>query len=326
MIFEIFHSIIQLISQILLGIVQSIVIIVLTIISQIAHSKTFQSCLELSRPENSILTACFVIVVAAMAGETDLQLILTAAAVATVITAGGNAINDYYDREIDAINKPKRPIPSKRIKSSLVLGYSVLLFSVGIFMTVFLNIFALILVIFNTILLITYASHLKKTGFLGNIVISYLTGSVFLFGGAVVNTPTSWWIGTVLAVCAFLVTIGREIAKDIEDVKGDKAAGARTLPIMIGTKKSALFAAAFLIIVVLLSPVPYFLEIFHWFYLILIAIADIIFLYSSYLLVMKPCSRSASRVQKYLKIAIFIALLAFISGSYKIYELVGLLL
>lgn len=323
MIFEIFHSIFQLISQILFGIVQAIVIIILTLISQVIESKTFQSCIELSRPGNSILAASFVIIVALMAGATDLRIILTAAAVATLITAGGNSVNDYYDRDIDAINKPNRPIPSKRIKSNLAFGYSLFLLGLGIFMSLFLNVFALVLALANSILLVVYASHLKKTGFLGNIIISYLTGSVFLFGGAVVNTATSWWIGTVLAVCAFLVTAGREIIKDIEDVKGDKAAGARTLPIVIGNIKSSLVASSFLLIVIVLSPVPYFMGIFHWVYLLIIGATDLILLHSVYLILAKTGKRSAAKVQRQLKIAIFIALLAFVLGSYKIYELVG---
>jgi len=325
MIFELFHSIFQLISQILFGIIQSIVIIILTILTQIVHSKTFQSCIELSRPGNSLLAASFVILVAVMAGMNpryDLQIILTAAAVATLITAGGNTINDYYDRDIDAINKPNRPIPSKRIRGNVALAYSLLLFILGIFMSLFLNPFALTIAIFNSFLLVFYAYDLKKTGFLGNIVISYLTASVFLFGGAVVNTTLSWWIGFVLAACAFLVTAGREIAKDIEDIKGDRKAGARTLPIVLGNAKSALLASAFLVIVTLFSPIPYLLGIFHWYYIVVISIADLLFIYSIYLLLKNPDTKSAAQVQKNLKIAIIIALLAFITGSYKLYELV----
>jgi len=326
MIFELFHSIFQMISQLLFGIVQAIVIIIITLLSQVIESKTFQSCIELSRPGNTLLAAAFVSIVALMAGATDLRLILTAAAVATLVTAGGNSINDYYDRDIDAINKPKRPIPSKRIKSNIALWYSLSLLGLGIFMALFLNPFAFLLAAVNSILLVLYASSLKKTGFLGNITISYLTGSVFLFGGAVINTVTSWWIGLVLAVFAFLLTAGREIVKDIEDVKGDKTAGARTLPIVIGELKSAIVAMAFLLIVILLSPLPFFLGIFHWVYLLVIGIADIILLYSSYLLLAKPGKKSAARVQKLIKYSILIALLAFLSGSYKVYELVAPLL
>jgi len=323
-IFEIFSAIINLLAKMMFGVVQALVVIVLSLISQIIESKTLRSCIELSRPGNSIMAAVFTAIVILMAGTPDAALILTAASIVVASTAAGNAINDYYDRDIDAINKPNRPIPSKRIKSNLALGFAVLLFALSLIMSVFLishSFFAFMIVVINIFLLVSYAVKLKKTGFIGNIVVSYLTGSTFLFAGAVVNTYESWLIGTVLAVCAFFITAGREISKNMEDVEGDRTLGAKTLPIVLGMNKSAKIAYGFIILVTILSPAPYLAGLFSWPYVPVIFLADILFLYSGYLLLKDPTAKTAARVQKLLKWGMFACLLAFVAGADKLYAL-----
>ncbi len=325
MILELINMVFQVLARAIFGVFQAMAVIVVTLITQAIESKTFNSYVELSRPGNSLLTAAFVAIVAFISGLLDLKIVMTAAAVATLLTAGGNAINDYYDQDIDAINKPKRPIPSKRVSAEMVLGYSFLLFTFGFLMSLFLPFLAILITVFNIWLLWYYASHLKQAGFVGNLSVAYLSASTFLFAAAVVGNTNGWIIGIALAVCAMLVSLGREIAKDMEDVKGDLSGGAKTLPMVLGMKKSAIVAGAFLIVVVLLSYVPYFLGLFMWTYIPIITLADIIFLYSTIKIFKKPNARTAAKVQKLLKMGMFIALLAFILGANKVYELVGAL-
>ena len=211
MIVELFNAIGRIIANAFFGIFQAIVVIIVALIAQIVESRAFKSCVELSRPLNSAMASLFVAIVAVMSGTLNTLQTAMAMAVVVCMTAAGNAVNDYFDRKIDAINKPKRPIPAKRIRANFALGFSVFLFALGILMASFLNSLAFLIVLINTVLLFYYAKQLKRSGFIGNIAVSYLTGSTFLFAGAVVNTVYSWSIGTVLAVCAFFVTAGREI-------------------------------------------------------------------------------------------------------------------
>lgn len=321
MILELLNSIGSIIGRFLFGIIQALVLIIVSLATQILESRTFKSCIELSRPLNSLMAAVFVAIVVLMSGETNATLMIAASSVVVTLTAAGNVINDYYDKDIDAINKPDRPIPSKRIQEEIALLFCVVLFAIGILMAGTLNQIAFAIAVINSVLLVSYAIRLKKVGFIGNLVVSYLAGSTFLFAGAVVNTFYSWSIGAVLFVSAFFVTGGREIAKAMEDLKGDKEAGAKTLPVMLGLQKSAQIAMAFLILVVLLSPAPYFIGLFGIGYLPVIMICDALLLYSGRMLVKNPDKETAAKVQKLLKLGMLIALAAFVAGAGKLHEM-----
>ncbi len=152
---------------------------------------------------------------------------------------------------------------------------------------------------------------MKKKVFVGNLSVSYLTGSTFLFGGAAYGL-----IGieatSVLFFLSMLATLAREIVKAIEDMEGDRKDGAVTLPIRIGERPSAYIASAVGLIAVLLSPLPYITGLFKDSYLLVVGIADIIFLYAVLLILKKNHSESS----KYFKVAMFFALVAFIAGSF----------
>ena len=105
-------------------------------------------------------------------------------------------------------------------------------------------------------------------------------------------------------------------------MSGDRKAKAKTLPITTGVKKSAKIVLAFLIIVSLLSPIPYFLSLFTFFYLPVILVADGVFLYCGYKLVKNPNKKTAAEVQKLLKLSMLIALVAFIAGADKLHTLI----
>ena len=161
-----------------------------------------------------------------------------------LITGAGNVVNDYYDREIDAVNRPKRPIPSGRISPKSALNYSLVLFAAGCLLASLVNQLCLLVAAFNSVILFFYARNLKTTPLAGNLCVAYLTGSTFLFGGATAG-QVGLLANKVPFLLSFLATMSREIAKDIEDVEGDRLGGAKTLPILAGEKLSAALAAAF---------------------------------------------------------------------------------
>jgi geranylgeranylglycerol-phosphate geranylgeranyltransferase len=165
-------------------------------------------------------------------------------------------INDYCDAAIDAINRPDRPIPSGKVTRMAARGFSVMLFLGGILVSLFTSPLCIAIAIFNTFLLVAYAANLKSTPFFGNATVSYLAASMFLFGGALSGTEGLIRVLPV-AVITFFAMLSRELIKDAEDVKGDAAGGASTLPILIGVKKTTTLAFIFAILAVIASFVPY---------------------------------------------------------------------
>jgi geranylgeranylglycerol-phosphate geranylgeranyltransferase len=229
-----------------------------------------------------------------------------------LVTGAGNAINDYYDIEIDKVNKPRRPIPSGRISTSAALYFSLALFAAGTVSAFMINVPCAIIASFNSLLLIYYAKILKRTAFLGNLAVGYLTGSTFLFGGAVFFESGGLESVFVLFLLATLATVAREIVKDIEDIDGDIKDGAYTLPIVIGARKAAYVAAFIGLVAVLASPLPYLQSLMSTRYLFLVAIANLLFAIAVYEILLKNNPAGSSRL---FKMAMAFALLSFLAGA-----------
>ena len=276
--------------------------------------------IEILRPGNALMAAISIILVALIDKTLSIPVIL---AMATVFfeTAAGNVINDYFDYHIDLINKPERPIPSGRISLKNGRNYAYLLFLLGTlcgflisFMTA--NWIPLAIVLLADVVLYLYAYKLKSTPLIGNLAVGFMTGFGFVFGGFCINNPNIIMISIILGFFAFVMTTARELIKDIEDIEGDKADGAKTLPIMIGTKIPAILATVLIIADSALCPLLYFYHIFRVLYLVIIAIAVIIFLYSAIIIMKSQDEKTAGKASKYLKIGMLIAFVAFAVGSF----------
>ncbi len=276
--------------------------------------------LELMRYRNCAMAGLAAVVGAAIAynaAPADPVRIILVFITVSIITGAGNAINDYFDAGIDAINRPLRPIPSGRVSKESAYGFSIILFIAGIIVSYFISSDHLpfSIAVFNSLLLYFYAYSLKRKVLVGNISVSYLTGSTFLFGGAAFGVK-GIEIVSILFLLSMLATFAREIVKTIEDMEGDKKDGAMTLPIRIGEKSATYTACASGIIAVILSPVPYLMKLFNVYYLYIAGIADLIFIYAMAMILKKNPSASS----KYFKVAMFFALLAFIAGRFINYS------
>jgi geranylgeranylglycerol-phosphate geranylgeranyltransferase len=146
--------------------------------------------------------------------------------------------------------------------------------------------------------------------------VGYLSGSTFLFGGALeIFEGTGIMSVMILFLLAGLAILAREIVKDIQDMEGDLKAGAMTLPIKIGTDKAKRAAAVIGLTAVMLSPLPFVINLHNTFgasYLIMIFGADILFLMSINELLLKDNIKKSSKL---LKMAMFLALLGFVVGT-----------
>ena len=276
--------------------------------------------IEILRPGNAVMGAIAIILVAIIDKSFTVPIILAMLAV-FFETAAGNVINDYFDYNIDLINKPDRPIPSGRISLKAGRNYGYLLFLLGTicgFTISYLtsNWIPFIIVLLADVVLYLYAYKLKSTPLIGNLTVGFMTGFGFVFGGFCLNTPAIITTSLYLGFFAFVMTTARELVKDIEDMEGDKAEGAKTLPILYGEKITALLAFVLIIVDCALCPVLYFNHIFSFYYLIVISIAVILFIYSAVMIIRNQERDVASKVSKYLKIGMLIAFVAFIFGSF----------
>ena len=275
--------------------------------------------IEILRPGNALMGAISIILVALIDNTISIPVIL---AMLTVFfeTAAGNVINDYFDYKIDLINKPERPIPSGRISLENGRNYGYLLFAAGTmcgFLISYItnNWIPFGIVLFADVVLYLYAYTLKTTPLLGNLTVGFMTGFGFVFGGFSINNPSIIMTSLFLGFFAFVMTTAREIVKDIEDIEGDKADCAKTLPILIGEKKPAILAAVLIIIDSALCPLLYYYHIFGILYLVVIAIAVILFIYSAILILKSQERAVAAKVSKNLKIGMLITFVAFVFGS-----------
>ena len=276
--------------------------------------------IEILRPGNALMGAITIILVALIDKTFSLPIVLAMAAV-FFETAAGNVINDYFDYNIDLINKPERPIPSGRISLKNGRNYGYLLFLSGTicgFLISYLtnNWIPFGIVLIADVILYLYAYKLKTTPLIGNLTVGFMTGFGFVFGGFTINNPTIITTSIFLGFFALVMTTAREIVKDIEDVEGDKADGAKTLPIMIGLKIPAILASILIVIDVALCPLLYYYHIFGVLYLVIIAIAVILFIYSGILILKSQDKDTAHKSSKYLKIGMLIAFVAFAIGSF----------
>lgn len=286
------------------------------IIRRMVRPRAMGGLLQLSRPANVAISAVGVgiggIVAAGSLGTVENLLPLgLAAAAAASFTAGGNALNDLYDRATDATNHPGRPIPSGRITPGQATAFAAAAFLGAIVLGGLANTpWCLGIVLSNALLMYAYESGLKAKGLPGNLAIAYLVGSLFLFAGFAVYEGDGSRLARVgiLAALAFFATLGREIAKDIEDMAGD--VDRRTLPHRIGRARAGLAAASAFAAGVALSVVPWGLGLLGAVYVAVVIVADGMFIYAAFHSAPRP--GRAQRVSKY---AMIVALVAFLAGG-----------
>ncbi|MFA4850851.1 MAG: geranylgeranylglycerol-phosphate geranylgeranyltransferase [Methanoregula sp.] len=265
---------------------------------------------SITRPANAIVSGITAIIAYLIATGTIIPSTVLLLVIVFLITAAGNVINDYFDADIDRINRPERPIPSGTVSPIAARGFAVTLFLSGILVAFFTPPLCLAIVLINSFILFLYAAKLKSMPVIGNAAVAYLAASIFLFGGAFAGGNALVLMLPLVAI-TFLATMVREILKDAEDVDGDVAGGADTLPIRIGIQSTTRIALGFALAAVVASVVPYL----WWgmWYLVGIVIVDIIIFIA--VIRTQPCKTPAciraTRSTTLIKAGMFAALVVF---------------
>ena len=213
------------------------------------------------------------------------------------ITSAGFAINDYFDRESDAVIKPKRPIPSGALSLKQVVAVSSVLFALGLVMAALINWLSFAIIAVDSLLLLVYSYMVKrKSGFVANILVGILTGTAFMYGQATITNPAIVNLVSLSLYPIAFGTIGGNVLRDILSVEGDSKVGYPTLPQKIGSISAAKVGALFFLLTGLLAPLPYFIGNFTFYYLPLILLWSVLLIYSSIRLV-TSCFNRAERTQ-----------------------------
>ncbi len=223
-------------------------------------------------------------------------------------------VNDYYDRAIDEVNEPERPIPSGLVKPREALVLASFTSVVGFAAASSTGYLTFAVAVIACATLLVYTTVGKRSGLPGNFLVSACVALPFGYGSLAVTEA----FGTnvlLLASIAFLSNTGREITKGIVDVEGDQLNGVRTLAVRYGTRKAAIAAVAFYLLAVALSPLPRLLHLVSHWYIVLVVVADLGFVGSSIALLREHSREEARTVKNSVLLWFTIGLSAFLAGS-----------
>jgi len=274
--------------------------------------------LEIIRPINCLMIGFGVVIGETMALNGRLIPIpaLIGFLVAFFLMAATMVLNDYYDVEIDMVNNPKRPIPSGLVSPREALYYSFLLSIIGLVFAALTNLSGFTVAAFALGLMMYYNTRGKRTGFLGNLLVSVCVALPFVYGGIVIESVKP--VLGIFSIMAFFSNLGREVTKGVMDIDGDALKGIKTVAVLHGSSMASRISALFFASAVLISPIPIVFDMVSTLYIPVVAIADVGFIASSILFVRDPSRRNAKTVKSLALIWMSIGLAAFVAGSYSI--------
>jgi geranylgeranylglycerol-phosphate geranylgeranyltransferase len=232
-----------------------------------------------------------------------------------MLTAASMSINDYYDRSIDAINEPSRPIPSGLVGAREALVFVFVLSVLGFIFAYFASVLCLAVAVISWIIVATYVTVGKRSGLPGNFLVSACVAIPFVYGSITVMNQVQLNV-LLFASMAFLSNTGREITKGIVDVKGDKAQGVKTLAVRYGERNAAVVASLFYVSAVSLTPLPWILRLVSFWFIPFVLVTDVGFAVSSFFLVRDYSRENARKIKNLVLLWFIIGLLAFVFGVF----------
>lgn len=225
-------------------------------------------------------------------GDTAQFVLLVLASV--FIAAAGNIINDYFDINIDLINKPGKVVLGRQISRRWALIWHLVLSGLGILATAlavnplerWYLVFANLGVV---VLLLLYSVRFKRDVLIGNIIISLITAwalmliflSKYSLADAFQNVGYEqlklFRFAILYSGFAFIVSLVREAVKDIEDLPGDTKYHCKTMPVVWGVNATKVYVAVWLtILLIMLAVVQLYVIQFQWWWVVVYCFVAVI--------------------------------------------------
>ncbi len=282
-------------------------------------SRRLSAFLSLLRLPNCFMMGLAVLVGEVLAaGRLEVLPSLLGFSTAFLLTGASMAVNDYFDRFVDEVNQPHRPIPSGLVSPEEALLFSSALAVLGLLSAAGSwvergTLYPLLVAVLSFLLSSYYNARGKRTGLPGNLMVSTCVAVPFLYGPLVLGEDPPPALLLFLFM-AFLSNTGREILKGMADAEGDRRRGIRTLAVSRGPAGAAPFVLLFYLLAVALSPFPLLLgEVSVW-YLPAVVLADAGFLLTGVLSVRNPSPGEALELKRLSLLWMLLGLLAFLLG------------
>ena len=210
--------------------------------------------IRLTRAEHSLMLAIAVVAAELIAGGIPNTFILAASLITPVfISMSAFAINDYFDIEVDRINKKlKAPLVSGELTSREALYVTLFCVILGVGASAFINVDCFVIALIFATLALLYSYKLKELPVIGNAYIAFAMAIPFVYGSYVVS-PVLGLNLILVSLMIFLSGLAREIHGTIRDLEGDRKRKVNSLPMLVGKKASAAIAFVLYIGAVLIS-------------------------------------------------------------------------
>ncbi len=268
------------------------------------------------RPVNSVMMGVGILVGVIVAAGVTPSVPMTSLALAFAagfsLTGSAMAINDYFDKEIDAVNEPTRPIPSGEVKPGEAVAFSLALSAVGLAASYATGLATLGIAASSWVVMMAYSVWGKRTGFPGNLMVSTCISLPFIYGGVLAGDAS---VSLLFGALAFLSNTGREVTKGIVDVEGDGVRGVRTIAVSHGAKAAAYLASSFYLVAAAASITPIVFGLVSIWYVPFVAVTDLGLIYGAASLLRDPSRETSRRVKNQVLYWMLFGLLAFAAGS-----------
>jgi 4-hydroxybenzoate polyprenyltransferase len=261
-----------------------------------------------------------------------------------LIAAAGYIINDYFDLNIDQVNKPDKIVINKYINRRWTIllhqFLSILSVFIGILFIVKERAWEILLInIVSITLLWFYSTTFKKKFLIGNIIVSLLTAMVILtLYIYLISSPNSvvpGWHNVILdfdiikltriailyASFSFIISLIREVIKDMEDIEGDEKYGCKTMPIVWGIQASKIFVGVWIVVLIaVLTILQFYVMQFNWWLSIAYCV---LFIITPLLIILQKLSKAQStkdyhQLSTLVKLVMFTGILSMI--FFRIYS------
>ncbi len=269
-----------------------------------SRPKKLLGAVRLGRPINAIMVF-FAAVIGGLLAGLPLERTILPALSASFISMGAQAVNDYFDVEIDRNRGRRRPLVEGILNLKEARITWLTYFTLGLLLAILASPYHLLVALIAVGLSYFYSSKIQAKKYIGNIVVSFLVALSIVYGGIGGKVENTF----LPAIIIFLVNWGREIYKDITDGNVDYPKKLSLFHIL-GREWANFFASYLVFLGVILTPFPYIIGYVGAWYAWLMGLASLIAL----LAIAKALRKDEESAEKILKVGMIVALVAFLAG------------